>query len=460
MRILTIDVGSTSIKAGYWDGRRFLSHTRIPFATTLDGPRAEIPHATLYRALRQAGQAALAARPPAPDAVAFCAFSSGVVVTDAQFRPRTPIITHADRRSSAAARALVSQKPPRWWLARTGNLPYPGGIGSSTLAWLHADLPAALRPPCRVGQVSSLLAAWLAGPAAHDWVIDPSQAAFLGLWDIRTGHWNPDVCHLLNLPPAALPRVVWADSVFGTLGHPLARDWNLPAGIPLLGGFVDTSAAVLQTPMAPGQLAHSAGSTDVLALCVDRPAPADGLLSRPVGVGRVFPQRWLAVRTIASAGSALQWLRDTLFPDTPDPAWARLLAAAARAAAKPLGPSDTVRCLATFVGERAAIDQPPGAAFSGIRLGTSRGDLLAAAVRALVADSAANYHALARLRRPATTVFAIGRASALGDAMQAAWPARHRFQRLPGDSLRGLALLAQKTLAPPAGRNPHPRPGV
>ncbi len=439
MRILAFDIGSSSIKAGYWNGRIFQTRIRIPFKTNFNGPAVEIATATLTRALLRAGKEAL--KGATPDAIAFCTFSPGVLITDAHYRPLTPIITHADRRSTATAAALVQKHPKSWWLARTGNLPYPGGIGSSTLAWLRQNRATLFHKPYRIGQVSTFITSLLTG----QWLIDPSQAAFLGLYDIRTARWSTDVCQTLRISPDALPEIRPADSILGTLTHTLARHWKIPTGIPILGSLVDTSAAIIQTPMHPGQLTHSAGSTDVLAMCVKNPAPAEGLLTRPVGTSHAFPNRWLAVRTLASAGSGLQWARDTLFSDATDAQWAKLTRTAAKAPTTDQSP----QCHPTVAGERASLRQPPRPSFSKIRLSTTPEQLLAAIIQGLVAESTHSYQLLAKIHPPARTVFTMGGASALGDAMHAAWPAHPppTYQKLTGDGLRGLVLLAQHTLA-------------
>jgi sugar (pentulose or hexulose) kinase len=382
------------------------------------------------------------------DAVSFCIFSSGVIVTDASGKPRTPIITHADRRSSATSLALVRQRSRSWWLRRTGNLPYAGGIASSTLAWLHEHEPGVFRGKYRVGQASTFVTSYLCGGEP---LIDPSQAVFLGLWDIQHNRWNAEVCKLVGVATDSLPRVVWADSILGGLSPGLARRWNVSAGTPVMGGFVDTSAAVIQTPMDPGQLAHNAGSTDVLALCVDRAHPAEGILTRPVGVsawrGHRGREPWLAVRTMASAGSAMEWIGRTLYPTMGSDDLRAMVTAACRRIARGKASETTLSCVATFVGERASLTQPLGASFTGIRLSTTREQLLESVIRALARESAHNYSLLAAIEKPRKAVYVMGGASALGDTMHATWPRHHDFRPLKGDGLRGLVLLAQHTLA-------------
>jgi xylulokinase len=430
MRVLAIDVGSSSVKAGYWDGRRFVGRARVAYGTVFDGLRAELCAETVLAAVMRAGREVRAAR---AEAVSFCALSSGVVVTDARGKARLPVITHQDRRSVREARGLVDALGKKWLLAHTGNLPYPGGIGSSTLAWIAAHRRGVLRGHARVGQLSSVIGNLLTG----EWVIDPSQAVFLGLWDIRAWKWSKPVCAAVGVREESLPRCVWADMKIGGLAEKVAREWGVASGIPVVGGFVDTSAAVLQTPMRAGQLTHNSGSTDVLAMCVETPRPEEGVLTRPVGVTE---GGWLAVRTIAAAGSAIAWARRELFDDVSDGKWNRIVRAACVVADPETGPS----CTPSFSGDRAAIEQIAGASFHGVTLATSKEELLGAIVQGLLRESAVNYGMLAKIHRPAREVFFMGSASDVASAMHRSWKHKHAFHRLMSDSMAGLVTLAER----------------
>ncbi len=137
MRVLALDIGSSSIKAAYWDGKRFGRRVRVGYETMFEGVRAELPPEVVKRALWKAGREVKAQR---AEAVAYCTLSSGVVVTGPEGKVRVGVITHQDRRSVDDARRLVEKLTKAWLLKHTGNLPYPGGIGSSTLAWI-AECP-------------------------------------------------------------------------------------------------------------------------------------------------------------------------------------------------------------------------------------------------------------------------------------------------------------------------------
>ncbi len=443
MRILAIDVGTSGVKAGYWDGRRFVVRVQVAVATTFGEGTAEIAVRGLLKAVDEAARGAMEGR-EAPDVVAFDAFSSGVVVTDGAGKLVTNVITHQDRRSVLEAEEIVAEFGEEWLLKHVGNLPFPGGIGSSTLRWLQRNTRV-LKGEAMVGQVSSLIGRYLTGR----WVIDPSQACFLGLMDIRRGAWCEALCDFLGVTQSMLPRIEWADEVMGMTLAGVSRRWGLRSGTPVVGGFVDTSAAVLNTPMANGQLVHSSGTTDVLAMCVNEPRPAAHLLTRPVGVGRVLPERWLSVSTMAAAGSAAMWARETLFSEMTDGAFRQALARVCRREgrskeqeARSKKTAGDVFCEPWFAGDRMSIAQKT-ASLAGLTLGTTREEILAGIVAGLVQERARGYGELAKVHRIERKVYTMGGATELAGAMHDAWPRKHTFVPIEADALAGLVKLAR-----------------
>ena len=89
-----------------------------------------------------------------------------------------------------------------------------------------------------------------------------------------------------------------------------------------------------------------------------------------------------------------------------------------------------------------------GAAFSGVTLATTREDLVAAIIRGLIAESVLSYEMLGRVRKPERTVYCMGGAGVLGEAMRAAWHGQHVYRKLEDDSLAGLVQLATKMIVP------------
>ena len=175
-----------------------------------------------------------------------------------------------------------------------------------------------------------------------------------------------------------LPQLISADGIGGLVTRDAGRRFGLTHGTPVLVGLIDTSSAMLLTAkrdreVKAGQLLNSAGSTNVLALCVDRPVAHEQLLTRALGVGR----KWLSVSTLAAGGSTFEWVREQLFADRKRADFAALMRKLARQPAE-----SSVRFEPYLAGDRMSMDQRHGA-FSGLTLSTTRQEILSAVIESL-----------------------------------------------------------------------------
>jgi xylulokinase len=240
--------------------------------------------------------------------------------------------------------------------------------------------------------------------------------------------------------------VLEADEVGGRLTRQAARRFSLPDGMPMTVGMVDTSSAMLLAGTEPGQLLNVCGSTDVLALCTDRPRPHERLLTRALGVGR----RWMSVSTIAAAASAIYWIKREFFPDWTVPRFQKEVRRIG------LGPRDKrtgksgpavvpVAFEPYLAGDRASIEQRR-AAFTGLTLATTRRQMLEAVIESLVRASAERLSLLrsndVKIRR--SVVVSGGSEDRLDEIFHRDWPGRWTFRAEDEATLRGLALLVPK----------------
>ena len=432
MTLLGLDIGSSSVKAGLLrDGLLTGDPAREAFPTRYDGAKAEVDAAAMFAAVRKV-IADLGPDAKAVDAIALSVMAPAFVLIDADGTPLTPVVTHQDRRSVEQAVRIERTVGKDRHLHLAGNRPTPGGISSTTFAWFVEHHPDVVKKADLFGHLNTLLVRTLTGGRA----IDPSNASFTGLYETTTlGGWNDVLCDAAGVPKSILPDVIESDRIAGKVAPDAASEFGLTAGTPVLAGYVDGSGAVLLGGAGVGLLVNTAGSTDVLALCTDDPKPADGLLTRAVGVGR----KWLSVATLSAAGSAVAWAKDMLYPHFDWPAFDEEL----RKAAHP-GPPSPVHFDPRLAGDRAAVQQPTGA-FTGLTLATTRDDLLRAVADALAADSAARLKRLvAQGVEINSQVIASGRGDPLTDLLRRDWPGHWQFAEETEASLRGLGTLAPR----------------
>jgi xylulokinase len=434
--VLGLDIGSSSVIAGILDGRRVVAEApRTFFRSRCEGPRVEVDPEELLRAVRTS-IAGLGGRARAVDAIHLAVMAPAWVAMDARGEALTPIVTHQDRRSVANARELETRFGAAMHLAVCGNHPIPGGISSTTWAWYLENEPRRLRKADLVGHLNTFLHRRMTGAR----VTDPSNASFTGLYETVTlGGWSRDLCANLGVSPALLPDVHDADRIGGTLTASAGRAFGLRGGTPMIVGLMDGSAGMLLAGAKPGQLFNVCGSTDVLALCTDRPRPHERLLTRALGVDG----KWLHVSTLAAVASAIYWVRDQFFQGMPIEEFRQEFRRLGR-----LGPkaSGTVRFEPYMAGERTSIDQRQGA-FTGLTLASNRTQMLSAVVEGLVRASAERLPLLASCGTPILRSVAVsGGSDRLDRLMRRDWPGSWTFRAVTDATMRGLGTLTARPI--------------
>ena len=435
MNVLAIDVGSSSVKAGLLRERKLLRTAHVPFETCYAPSRAEVePDAILaavVRAVRELGPQALSV-----DAIALDAMAASWVAMDRRGKPITPVVTHQDRRSVAEAVEIERRVGEHRYLRLSGNRPVPGGISSTTCLWFLKHRRSLMRRADLVGHVQTYLHRQLCGVR----VADPSNASFMGLYSTTTlAGWNDELCDAVGVSPKLLPEIRDANEIAGKLLPDPARRLGLVAGTPVLVGMVDTGCAMMLAGARVGQMVNVVGSTDVLALCTDKPRQHERLLLRGLGVGR----KWVSVGTIAAAGTSLTWARQQLFADLSERSFFKLVSELAKRGQDARG---TVQFDPYLSGDRCSVEQRQGG-FSGLTLSTTREHMLAAIVDALARASAARLDLLRKTgtRMSRAVLISGGGDGALAQIMHRDWPGGWRFKTESQATLRGLAVLAQLT---------------
>jgi xylulokinase len=429
------------------DGAVVAGPVRTPYSTRYSGVRAEIGPDDLWAAIVAS---VTGLRPGRVDLIGLTALGPAFVAMDRAGTPLTPLVTHADRRSVEQAARIEREVGRDRHLATAGSRPYPGGIASTTWRWYAEHEPEVLRGADLVG----CLTTWLHRRLTGERVIDPSQASFMGVYRTATlDGWDPDLVAAARGRLEQLPEIHEADRIAGELTGPPAAELGLAEGVPMLSGCLDGSAAMLAAAAAergaagaaedaepeipPGLMVNSVGSTDVLAMTVAEPRPMPRLLTRALGVGR----HWVAVATLASVGTTVDWARRTLFPDLPPDEFHRLV--------REIGThreDHGVRFRPYLAGDRTTLNQPRGG-FSGLTLATTREHLLAAILDGLAAASAARLPRLEAVGTPRPVVHVTGGAAA--DVLYRDWPPAPgggRWERRPlaEATLAGAAVLADR----------------
>jgi len=439
MTLLALDIGSSSVKSAILkNGKISTPIVRAAFPTKRQGVRVEVDPRSILRAIHNA-IADVGKPAKSVDAIGLTTMAPSWLAMDHEGRPLTPIVTHQDRRSADVARELEKKIGKQRHLRLAGNRPIPGGISSTTWAWFLKHEPALMKKADLCGHLSTFLHRQL----THARVTDPSNASFMGFYStLDQSGWSDELCAAVGIQRHRLPQVIGAEGIGGMITHSAASQFGLTHGTPMLVGCMDGSAPVLLAGNKPGQLINVTGSTDVLALCTDRPKPHENLLTRAVGMGK----RWLSVSTQAAAGSALDWAYQTFFRELSHEKFYALVSKLARGIDASDSAADSPIQFENYLaGSRTSLEQPT-ASFTGLSLSTTRDDLLRSILHSLSRQSAARIRLLMQvnpIRIHRQVLLTGGVQAGLSQLLHRGWPGKWNFKEEEEATLRGICKLVE-----------------
>lgn len=304
MRILVIDVGSTSVRAAVLDDSGHLHHEhRVATPRSMPAPGlVEFDPNSLLGAVGRAAAATLADAPP-PDAVGIANQRASTVVWHrATGEPAGTGLGWQDLRTAIDCLSLQSEGlrlAPNQPATKAAHLIAASGVPPAELC---------------VGTLDSWLIWHLTGGTEH--VTDATNAAITGLCFEDRVEWDFEVAAHLGIAPESLPRIT--DSC-GRLAEATALD-----GAPPITGLVgDQQAALIGSGcIRPGDVKITFGTGGTLDVCLgpgDPPAEIRG----PSGTFPIVAWQqagrptWGVEAMMLTAGSCIEWLCELGLLDHP-----------------------------------------------------------------------------------------------------------------------------------------------
>ena len=214
-----------------------------------------------------------------------------------------------DRRTADVCARLKGEGHEPMVKAATGLVLDPYFSGTKA-GWMLDHVDGA-RARAESGELAfGTIDAWLANRLCGAHATDAANASRTLLFDLRTGAWSPQLCALLGVPMATLPRVCDNAELLGTTHN---IDF-LPDGIPVAGMAGDQQSALFgQACFSPGTAKCTFGTgAFVLMNTGDQMVASEhGLLTTVAW--RLGGKTTFALEGSAFiAGAAVQWLRDGL----------------------------------------------------------------------------------------------------------------------------------------------------
>lgn len=372
LRILTLDIGTSSVRATVYGERlrpvRPAAHVPYRWRAAADGT-VELPAARLEGVVQSAIDGALTGHRGPIDVVATAAFWHSLIGVDSRGRAATAVLPWTDTRASAEATALRERLDEAAIHARTGCRLHPT-YWPARLAWFKRH---EARTFARVQR-------WMSFPAylQHRWLgrddESISQASGTGLF-VRDVPWDPELCRACGVEPRRLGPVVDLCAIAGELRAREAHRWPALKRARWINALGDGAVNNIGAGCANGARAALMIGTSG-ALRVAWPA------STPPAVPPSLWRYWIDQRRVvvggalSNGGNLIAWLRDTL-----DVAIDRKLDA--KIARMPPD-AHGLTVLPFLAGERSPDYRPEAhAVLAGLRLATTRYDIVRAALESV-----------------------------------------------------------------------------
>ncbi|KAH9715335.1 glycerol kinase [Citrus sinensis] len=141
-------------------------------------------------------------------------------------------------------------------------------------------------------------------------VIDVANASRTMLMNLKTLDWDKPTLETLGIPAEILPRIVSNSEIIGKIG----KGWPI-TGIPISGCLGDQHAAMLGQACKKGEAKSTYGTGAFILMNTGEEVVKSkhGLLSTlAFKLGPKAPTNYALEGSIAIAGAAVQWLRDSL----------------------------------------------------------------------------------------------------------------------------------------------------
>ncbi|HDD34033.1 MAG TPA: hypothetical protein ENG30_02665, partial [Thermofilaceae archaeon] len=306
LKVLTVDVGTTNVKAAVVDenGRILKTSSRELKLLTPEPGAAEHSPQDIMRAVEETAK--LAAKGFEIEAVALTCYQHGLMLVDKEGKPISNALTHMDSRSGPYTAIIEERCNPRELYERTGCPPL-FVYALPKVLWFKAKCPHLVEK----AKYFLLVKDYLILNAVGEPYIDYGNASGSQLFNIRQLKWDDLALEIAEIAEDHLATPVEGAEVLCTLNERGAKLFGVSPGTPLVLGTFDGAGQNFGYLIeGPKTAVVNLGTTAVLRAIAREP-----LLD--VKGMRIFcyyaaAGRWAFGGSTNNGGSVLRWFRDVL----------------------------------------------------------------------------------------------------------------------------------------------------
>ncbi len=311
MRILGVDIGTTSLKMGIYEVKEDFSLSLIqtysetyPLNPQKDASFSDINSEHWKQAFVH-GCEAMKDDLALVKAIGLSGSTPGFTPMDSQGEALFPSILMFDQRSRKQAQQIIDTVGEDAILQRTGNLPVAGGCSLASLLWIREMYPEIDENTVCYGHSNTVLGAWLTG----EFGIDPSSVSLFGLNNANAGNmeWDAELLEMFAIDRSKLPKIIRSFDSIGTVKQELAEQLGFHEPPAVVIGGNDAAVAMFSLDeLQVGDVININGTCEISSVLLDKFIPSKNYNIR----SQIIPGQWLTLYVMNAGGKAYEWFRD------------------------------------------------------------------------------------------------------------------------------------------------------
>ena len=443
--ILAIDVGTTALKIGVFSAalERKSETSRRYEVHFYERGKADIEPDKWWGALRDSCQE-LQDLLPGVGVVSFSVTTPGMVAMAEDGSALSRAILFLDGRSHKQAREIRELVGDETFLRETCNLPASGGSTLCSMMWIRENEPEIWKATAKFGHCNT----YMVKRFTDRWAIDPSTVSITGLYNTRRHDltWNQTVLAAADIPESLLPPLMHSYEKAGDILPEIARELGLPEDCQVLCGGNDAVLAALSGGLTtPGDINDINGTCEITNVCVDHPLSSPSFNIRC----HVIPNYWVTFFVLNAGGKALEWFHSVFCREMTESEFFQgyVPSVLERFLISPdidRWDAELPQYMPYLQGSRYSTE-PLTASLSGLRVETTRDDLLLGLIKGNAMYHKQHIEEVSRLVRLGGRVMTSGGVSKIRHYLEAKkrWTGDFEFLFQDQSSLLGAAMLGQ-----------------
>lgn len=376
MYVIGLDVGTSGVKSTvFGENAQIVSHARREYDLLCGAPgQYELdPEVLLQKSVEALRESVAAVNGKEVRAICITSFGESFVCMDKDDRVLANTMIYMDRRGTQEIPEFLELADADEIYKTSGQFVDPM-FGVYKLLWMQKHKPQLMERVRRI----SFIADFVAYKLGAEHTCDYSLAARSALFDIRKKTWWAGAMTHVGLRADILPQTVPSGSVTGTLNRKSADILGMDTSVKLIiGGHDQILAACGGGAFKPGDLVNGMGTVDCMTPILDiNSVDTEKLMHFKLPlVPYLHTGAYVTYAISVSGGCIIKWFRDVLAKD---------VAGLSTAAYDILGteaPEEPTSLLAIpyFAGGATPdMDDKTPATITGLRLGTTRGEIFRA----------------------------------------------------------------------------------